>query len=67
MKTIQISDNLHKRIKMIAAHRGLKIVDLIREGIEYVLLKHEEADYTFVSKEGRVIKEYFPGEKFDKQ
>ena len=60
MKTVQVNDGLHRRLKMTAANRGLKLIDLIKEGIEHVLMKYEEPNFTYVDqKSGKVVKEYF--------
>lgn len=60
MKTIQISDELHQRIKIACANRNMKITSIVNEALELILMKYEEANYTYISKDGRVIKEFFP-------
>jgi hypothetical protein len=58
MKTVQIPNDLHRRLKIISAERNIKLIDLIKEGIDYVLHRHEEPNFTYVT-DKKVVKEYY--------
>jgi hypothetical protein len=58
MKTVQIKDDIHKRLKMCSVISGNSITELVNEGIIMVLKNYEDADITIVRKD-KIIKEYF--------
>lgn len=61
MKTVQIPDELHRRLKIASAERNVSLSNLIKEGIEFILHKYEEPNFTYVS-DKKVVKEYYAKE-----
>lgn len=41
MKSIGLPDDLHKQLKIISANTGKKLIDLIRECVEFLKEKYK--------------------------
>ena len=59
MKTINLDDIRHKRLKSCAALHGKKMIELVNEGTDAILEKYEDANITIVKKDGMIIREYY--------
>lgn len=59
MKTINISDGIHKEIKYISAMKNKKLREIVEEALLLYIKENEDADLTIIHQNGRITKEYY--------